>query len=573
MLQRSSCWLSKRTPGYVFWRQSSLTELEHSKRNYLLSERPVPLGEISRRMARVKSRYEDTRDSHERNLLRGEYKYFTGKLCDLRAARLGDMVMVLQCAAFFGFWDATQVDRILAELFLQLEGMEAVELVALFTCMPQLGQQESELYRRVALELVPLVPDLTTEECLAVCRACTAETPPELTEAALRDLTKHLEDISPAQCVEVLDTWSVVPAAVRFRLLATMEGVRQRALSHLEELECMDVAVLYTCLQEEVSAGRADFISSEALQRRLLSAFTRDMSRTCPRSTAMLFSAVRGTHSLALELAQQMASRALFLSTDFTPDELLAVFSVYVEGLVSLSILSAELRASRPPALPPGAALSVDAAAALHDSPSRAALVPTPPLLSSSSLPAARQRVMEIEQAAQSLSALQRVGDGLSAQLAEMLDSASTYLSVVSQLEIVELYVNAVEQLALGGSVDGGDPCRRTGKDTTVQLLRLLPQSRRVLQLVSSKLIANMKALSLAQLLQLLEQANTLGSTAFQDAAVAAAVQELITRNIDGLTSESALVLEQRLRALTQLRAEHQRRLSTALIPKVRRFV
>ncbi|KAG5504298.1 hypothetical protein JIQ42_06130 [Leishmania sp. Namibia] len=573
MMHRSSCWLSKRTPGYVFWRQSSLTELEHSKRNYLLSERPVPLGEISRRMARVKSRYEDTRDFHERNLLRGEYKYFTGKLCDLRAARLGDMVVVLQCAAFFGFWDAAQVDRILAELFLQLEGMEAVELVALFTCMPQLGQQASELCRRVALELVPHVPDLTTEECLAVCRACTAETPPELMEAVLRGLAQHLQEVSPAQCVEVLDTWSVAPTAVRCRVLDSMEDVRQRALCHLEELECMDIAVLYTCLQEEARVGRADSIFPEALQRRLLRAFTRNMSHTCPRSTAMLFSAVRGTHSLALELAQQMADRALFLSTDFTPNELLAVFGVYVEGLVSLSALSAELRASRTLALPSGGALSADATAALDGSRSRAALATASPVLSSSSLSAARQRVLEVEQAAQSLSALQRVGEGLSAQLVEMLDSASTYLSVASQLDIVELFVDAVEQLALGSSMDGGGTCGKKGRDATVELLRLLPQSRRALQLVSSKLIANMKTLSLAELLQLLEQANTLGSAALQDATVAAVVQELITRNIDSLTTESALVLEQRLRALTELRAEHQRRLSNALIPKVRRFI
>ncbi|CBZ25334.1 conserved hypothetical protein [Leishmania mexicana MHOM/GT/2001/U1103] len=572
MLRRSSLWLSKRTPGYVFWRQSSLTELEHSKRNYLLSERPVPLGEISRRMARVKSRYEDTRDFHERNLLRGEYKYFTGKLCDLRAARLGDMVVVLQCAAFFGFWDAAQVDQILAELFLQLEGMEAVELVALFACMPQLRRQESELYRRVAMELVPLMPDLTTEECLAVCRACTAETPPELTEPVLRDLAERLEEISPAQCVEVLDTWSVLPAAVQRRVRDVMEPVRQRALCHLEELECMDIAVLFTCLRGAVSVGGADPILSEALQRSLLRAFVRDMSRTCPRSTAMLFSAVHGTHSLALELAQQMADRVLFLSTDFTPAELLAVFRVYVEGLVSLSALSAELRAPRTSALPAGTASSADATAAFHGSHSSAVLLTSPPSLSP--LPsAARQRVLEMEQAAQSLSTLQRVGDALSAQLVEMLDSASAYLSVASQLEIVELYVDAVEQLAMGGIMDGGDTCSGSGRDATAHLLQLLPQSRRALQLVSSKLIANMKTLSLAELLQLLEQANTLGSAALQDAAVAAAVQELITRNIDGLTTESALVLEQRLRALTELRAEHQRRLSTALIPKVRRFV
>ncbi|KAK7194977.1 hypothetical protein NESM_000420300 [Novymonas esmeraldas] len=555
MLRRLPWWLSKRTPGYVFWRQSSLTELEHSKRNYLLSERPVPLGEIARRMARVKSRYEGTRDFHERNLLRGEYKYFTGKLCDLRAARLGDMVVVLQCAAFFGFWDAAQVDRLLAELFLQLEAMEAVELVGVFACMPQLRRDVCELYRRIAAELVPRVSDLTTEECLAVCRACTGDTPAELTERVLRELAEHLEDLSPAQCVEVLDTWSVTPAAVQHRVRHAMDGVRARALSSLAELECVDVAVLYTCLKSEPDA-------TEGLQRRLVHAFTRDVSRACPRSTAMLFSAVRGAHSLALELAQQMAERVLFLSTDFTPDELLAVLRVYVEGLVSVCAVSAELHAA--PLLLAATATATTVGAALPTS------SPPPPTLRSTSASAAasRQRALEREQATQCLATLQRVSRGLTAQLVGVLDSASAYLSATAQLEILELFVDAVEQLTTTDDADG-----QAGREATAHLVRLLPPCRTVLHLVSGKLIAHMKALSLSELLRLLEQANSLGSVALQDAAVAAAVQELLTRSIDGLTSESAAALEQRLRSLTALRPEHQRRLTTALIPKVRRVL
>lgn len=552
MLRHGSRWLAKRTPGYVFWRQRSLTELEHSKRNYLLSERPVALGEIARRMARVKSRYEDTRDFHERNLLRGEYKYFTGKLCDLRAARLGDMVLVLQCAAFFGFWDAAQVERILGELFLQLESMEAVELVALFACMPQLRRHETPLYPRIAAELVPLVADLTLEECVTVCRACTAETPAALTERVLRELAAHVGELTPAQCVEVLDTWAVAPAAVQQRTRDDIESVQERAVDGVAELECMDVAILYTCLQGEAM--------SESLQRRLLSAFTRDLPRTCPRSTAMLFTAVRGTHALALELAQQMADRVLFLSTDFSPAELLAVLRVYVEGLTSLCAVAAELRADRAIAasLAATAPLPAPSAGVLGAAASSSLAVLAVAGASS------RQRVLEVEQAAHSLATLQRVSDGLAAQLVDMLDSASAYLSSTSQLEIVELFVEAAAQLYTGEG---------TARAATTELLQLLPQARRALQLVSSKLIANMKALSLEELLALLEQANNLGNAALQDAVVAAAVQELIRRDIDGLSPEAALQLEQRLRSLTELRAEHQRRLSAALIPKVRRFV
>ncbi|KAL7705184.1 hypothetical protein N2W54_001198 [Lotmaria passim] len=574
MFHRTARALSKRTPGYVFWRQGSLTELEHSKRNYLLSERPVPLAHIARRMARVKARYEETRDFHERNLLRGEYKYFTGKLCDLRAAPLADMVAVLQCAAFFGFWDASQVDRILAELFLQLESLDAVALTALFACMPQLRRQESELYRRVAAELVPVVADLTAHECLQVCRACTAETPGALAERVLQELTDHAEELTPVECVEVLDTWSVTPPEVRLRTAERVAALRQRALDHVDELSCMDIAVLYTSLRAD---GENDALP-ETLRRRLMQAFTRDLTQTCPRSTALLFTAVRSSHALSLELTQQMADRVLFLSTDFTPTELLAVFQLYMENLVSLCVLSAELHAG-PACLP----LLEGSAAASGD----LALAPSPAHLAiATNVVTTRQHVLERELAAQNLARLRHVCEGLSAQLVTTLESASAFVSIASQMEIVELYASAVEQLELGGTgtaAEGGFSRTRahgtssssssSSTDAMAQLLRLLPQSRRVLQLVSGKLITNIKSASFPLLVQLLEQANSLGNAALQDAVVAAAVQELITRDISGLTTETALVLEQKLRSLTQLRAEHQRRLSSAFIPKVRRYI
>ncbi|KPA78066.1 putative mitochondrial hypothetical protein [Leptomonas pyrrhocoris] len=581
MLRHTARALSKRTPGYVFWRQSSLTELQHSKRNYLLSERPVPLAHIARRMARVKARYEDTRDFHERNLLRGEYKYFTGKLCDLRAAPSGDMIAVLQCAALFGFWDAAQVDRILAELFLLLESLDAMELVALFTCMPLLRRQESELYRRVAAGLALVVMDLTTHECLQVCRACTAETPVELVEKVLEELSDHLDELTPAQCVEVLDTWSVAPQQVRLRTRDRLSALRQRALDRVEELSCMDVAVLYTTLHAMEGEGEL----AESLQRRLVQAFTRDLTQTCPRSTALLFTAVRRSHALSLEVTQWMAGRVLFLATDFTPAELLAVFQLYVEHLVALCALAADLRAemaaaaqletpnSARPSLADGGRAAM---AASHIAPSAASF-------RTHSAPATRttrQHILEREAAAQNLATLKHVCEGLTAQLATTLESASAYVSVASQMEIVELYASAVEQLELGAtcSVSAGGAGKygapsSSSSEAVGQLLRLLPQSRRVLQLVSSKLIANMKSASLALLIQLLEQANSLGSAALQDAVVAAAVQELITRDITGLTTEAARALERKLRSLTHLRAEHQRRLSTAFIPKVRRYI
>lgn len=90
-------------------------DIETSQRGYLFAGggKPVGLGEIVRRMIQVKARYRETVNDGERTLLRGEYKYYSGKLCELRAAQTADLIVYLECAAFFGFWDVGQVDRIL----------------------------------------------------------------------------------------------------------------------------------------------------------------------------------------------------------------------------------------------------------------------------------------------------------------------------------------------------------------------------------------------------------------------------------------------------------------------------
>ena len=143
-MRRSSLFLTQRTPGYVFWRQKTLVELEKTKRNYLLNERPFPLAEITRRMLRIRHRYEDSTDFHERNLLRGEYKYFTGKLCDLRGAAMSDMISFLESGAYFGFWDTSQIDRVVDELVLRLGNMTSNELVHLLQALSGVRKHRSK---------------------------------------------------------------------------------------------------------------------------------------------------------------------------------------------------------------------------------------------------------------------------------------------------------------------------------------------------------------------------------------------------------------------------------------------
>lgn len=562
MLQLSRIALSKRTPGYVFWRQTSLKELEHSRRNYLLSERPVPIGEVARRMARVKARYEGTTDHHERNLLRGEYKYFSGKLCDLRSARYGDLISFLSCAGFFGFWDVAQVDRIIAELLLHLEDLSEPELVTLFSSLPTLRRDGSELYRRVAVRLASVVPDLTDEECLAVCKACTAETPVPLVEAVLTELHAHLSMLSPSQCVDMLDTQSTLPASPQLRTREVFEDVSRRALQCVEELDCMETATLYTCL---VATEGSAF--SEASQRRVLEAFLNLLTQSCPRSTAMMFSGVSATHSLALWFAQRMADRVLFLSTDFSPAELLSVLKVYADGLVSVWTLSAELQEGSSAALlhrrgaTPVALNATTGTSATSLSCSACLTSSTTSLVT----PLVQARhAKEMEYATQSLTVLRHVAQGLSDQLIATLDGAAAFLSTSHQMDVLAIYASAAEQLAVFNA---------STAHVSQILQRELPQVRRVLQLLAGMLIANMRQTPVSQLLQLLDSANALGNALLPDAVVTAALLELSKRGVQGLSSDAAVALEQQLRSFTNLREEHQRRIATVVVPKLRQHV
>lgn len=206
MWRKSIFLWSKRTPGYVFWRERTLMDLETSQRGYLFAggTKSVPLGEIVRRMMQVKARYHETSDVGERTLLRGEYKYFTGKPCDLRAARTADIVVYLECSAFFGFWDVGQVDRMLEVLHHRsmslwldpsssssvLPGADEIdkeELRRLLLCLPTLRKDGSPLYGHLTALLSSMLSHsshalseeavLSPEEACELFLASTAQTP------------------------------------------------------------------------------------------------------------------------------------------------------------------------------------------------------------------------------------------------------------------------------------------------------------------------------------------------------------------------------------------------------------
>lgn len=533
MLRWSPAALAKRTPGYVFWRQSSLVELEKAKRSYLMSERPVPIAEVARRMVRVRARYEAASDHHEKNLLRGEYKYFTGKLCDMRVARPSDMIAFVQCASFFGFWDVSQVGRVMSELLLKLSELTPNELLLLFISLPGVRKQRSELYQKVASKLAEAVPDLTVQECLAVCSACDDTVPASLLRALLSAIEAEAASLTPAQLVDVLDTVSVAPAAVQQQFGGLWDTVKSLAVRGSEELGCMDVAVLYTALQ---AGGDCDAATSRRLLQRFLS---QAPTAACARSSAMMFSATAAESLTAsLGFAQHMQDRALFLATDFTPAELVAVFKVYLSCLVAMTTL-VESHAKSP----------TTASASLST---------------------------ELAEAAQRQAGYRHVLEELHDQLLLLHDNASAYVSTAQQMELLEVYATAVADLeaAVTATPPSSSPdSAPSAKAHAVSvLLKQLPQTRVVMRLLADKIVAHMRSASMAQLVKLLELGNELGPSLLPDAVLSAALHELIVREWT-LTGDEAEGLNEVLTGLTDLREEHQRRIRVALVPKVRSFL
>lgn len=518
--------LSKRTPGYVFWRQSTLTELEHSKRHYLLSERPVPVGEVARRMTRVKTRYAEADDAHERNLLRGEYRYFTGKVCDLRAARPGDLIAFLQCGSFFGLWDTAQVEKVMRELLLRVAALTANELAALFVALPGLRKQQSELHRRVGVALVSAVFDMTVAECIAVCGACDESVPVQLTHNLLQAIEPEVDSLEPSQLVDILDAIQAAPIAVHGTFAALADTVTTKAIEacNAGKLSCMDLAVLFSALGSQAE-------DNAAVKHAVVTAFSAQKRSSCARSVAMMFSSVTDALSTALLFAQSMEERVLFLATEFTSTELLAVFRVYLSCLVSMCVLRA---------------------------------TPPPPAVAACS----RSKVDGGNVTAEQVLILQRQGrfrhvlSQLSDQLVSVLDGAATYVSLPQQMDLLAIYASVVDDLsATEGTTQPSDI-----------VLQQVPQTRAVMQLLSCKLIASSRQCSLEQLVKLLELGNKLGPSILPDSVVAAAVQQLTVRDWSLSPSEAGHV-NAVLGSFTALRAEHQRYIHCSVMPKLRGFM
>ncbi|CAD2219439.1 hypothetical protein AGDE_09314 [Angomonas deanei] len=511
--------LAKRTPGYVFWRQKSLTDLQNSNRSYLSAERAVPVAEIVRRMAKVQSRYEDSKDYHERNLLRGEYKYFSGKVLDLRAAQNSDMVGFLRCCAFFQFWDTAQIEKVMSELLRNCMDLTPQELSYCFISLPALRKQQSVLYSRVAELLVDVVEELTLEECLQVCVNCDDTVPVKLFANLISVMAPQVGRLTPSQIVvDVIDPLSGASDLVQRRFSELFDSLLNLSVTHLEELDCIETAIVYTVLKNEKPN-----LLSEALERKITRHFVDLVEYSCPKSTAMMFAAVADSNrAVVFDFTEKMGERVLFLSTDFTTEEFLSVFRVY------MNVYSSTL----------GIAMT---ATSLQDR--------------------EKQFVLQRE------GALRQLVNQLTEQLVSLIESASSYVSRAQQLEILSLYEEAVSDVVANAELDAPS----AGVDPQTELVKKIPATRTVLRLVANKVIASIPQYTFGELLSLLRAASVLGSHYLQDAVVVATLREILTRPMtsDVLEQHDRPGVVQLLNTLSGLREEHQRTIQNLVVPKL----
>lgn len=215
MLRRCTLRFPKREAGYAFWRSRSRLAVERQSKIPLLQERPYPIAEIARRMVKIRCKHEDSADMTERSLLRGEYKFFTGKLCEFHNAATADLIAVVECAAFFGFHDVQLLSRVEALLTTRVSGMHSIELLILYRSLPTLGKLAAYLYMDVCERLAHILRDLTLDERVELLERAHPEHTPAALLLATLDATIHLVDeLAPEQVVDVLRGLALLPADV-----------------------------------------------------------------------------------------------------------------------------------------------------------------------------------------------------------------------------------------------------------------------------------------------------------------------------------------------------------------------
>ena len=316
--------LTTRTNGFVFWRENgALRSIDHRSHYELVTgERPFPLAEICLRMVRIMTKYTQTEDQHERTLLRGEYKYFTGKTCDVCGAQPRDMIAMLQCFGHFGFWDIRLSNKISIELARQLHRLTTTESVQLFCALRGIKQRRSALCSAVALQLQKNSSELSVTEAVKVLSECDAESPSQLVHSLLQQVAACGPDVlTHEECLSTLSAATCLPPDVAYK--------EHEPVFRLIEKQLYNSAVEGVLTADEI-AGFCDVLNylhrldSVVPVGRLAAAFLAKVDSASPHALSLMLDAVNTD-----DFAQEVSPSVSKLLESFSPHQLAAVTLAY----------------------------------------------------------------------------------------------------------------------------------------------------------------------------------------------------------------------------------------------------
>jgi hypothetical protein len=283
--------------GHVFWRTKQESPVDRGMKTPLLTERPYPLSEVVRRMVRIRCKFEDSADLSERALLRGEYKYYTGKPCDIRHSDTADLVAVVECSSFFGFWDNKLLRLVEGVLLDRVLTLEPLELMLLFKSLSALSMTGTDLYSDVCDQLTTLAGDgaLTFDEIVSLIGAAVRTTPQNMLRHLLgTHILPKLGAIETAtQAIAVLRGMSIIESmgdpAMDTRLRDAARSLHLRVIADADDLTCTEIAeAVHYCAMSGVVNPDDDRKGGSLLVKKLADVFVAKADKADGSSVATL---------------------------------------------------------------------------------------------------------------------------------------------------------------------------------------------------------------------------------------------------------------------------------------------
>jgi len=223
------------TQALIGWRNDIRQGPGAPKR--MLGEVIYSVTDIARRMVRIRLQHTGCKDVLERNLLRGEYIYFSGKDLQVHTARAPELIAMLQCFAYFRIWDNNILRRLTTGLLQLTSFLTTEELAHLMKALSDMEHKDVELLSLLAHRIVTLQDDFTKIQLLSIVQSVvsldTSNT--VLLDALLNSVAKFVvTELSPSALALIMKLLGKRLSLVSDDVLGIFSSTS--ASSHLENI-------------------------------------------------------------------------------------------------------------------------------------------------------------------------------------------------------------------------------------------------------------------------------------------------------------------------------------------------